>query len=67
MYITLHCIGFFLQNNEKKSVRAVHKHYHDRLYKIHNMQRRDNSSNAPTARETEEVRTWGGGPALHIT
>lgn len=49
----------------------MHKHYHDRLYKIHNMQRRDNSSNAPTARETEEVRTWGGGdlpypsPDLH--
>lgn len=55
MDTTLYCI-VFLQNNEKKSVRAVHKHYHDRLYKIHNMQRRGNNSNAPT-----EVRTRRGG------
>lgn len=42
----------------------MHKHYHDRLYKIHNMQRRGNRSNAPTAGETEEVED-SGGPALH--
>lgn len=52
--LTLYC---FLQNNKKKSVCAVRKHYHDRLYKIHNMQRRGNRSNDPTAGETEEVRT----------